>query len=123
MTDQPKIPLAEQAAYAHSELAFKHRMLPARVKAGTISQKEADRQLTVARAIRDTLNLFAEFEDVVRLAVRHALDARQAQAARDALETHPAVQAVQTAFPGAAITAVRPIYQHTGDAVNDEATA
>lgn len=106
--DRCKISLREQADHAHGELAFRHRMYPARVKAGTMKKIDATRGLEMMRAIRDTLRLFAEHEDLIRLTLRQALEAKRH-------ENHPAVQAVRTAFPDAAVTAVRPQYDFTED--------
>lgn len=96
-----RIPLAEQEKEAHRELGDRYKRYSARVKAGKMTQEAADLGIARMRAIRDTLRLFARFEDEVRATVAHCLKAEDVAAEVEILKQNPAVQAVLAAFPGA----------------------
>lgn len=110
-TDQHRqpVPLAEQAEAANRTLAMVHRSCEGRVKRGDLSRADADREISVARAIRDTLRLFADHEDAVRHALRNELSRARFAAEAEALREDDAVAAVLDALPGATITDVRDI--------------
>lgn len=104
-----KFPLVDQAAEANREIAMRHAVYPGRVKAGKMTQEDADRSLALMRAIRDTLRLFARFEDEVRATVSECL--RRERLTREAAEVQddPAVRAVLEGWPGAEISDVQPL--------------
>ena len=101
------VPLAEQAEAAHRALAMVYRSCEAKVRRGEMSRAEADREISAFRAMRDTLALFAEFEDAVRHTVRNELARVKFVAELETLRDEPAVAAVLDAIPGAEITDVR----------------
>jgi hypothetical protein len=99
-----KFPLAEQAEEANRELGLRYRVYSARVAANKMTQAEADRGIALMRAIRDTLRLFARFEDRVRGAVADGIEQERIDAEVEELKQNPAVQAVLAAFPGAEVS-------------------
>ncbi|HML28777.1 MAG TPA: hypothetical protein PKE16_08060 [Hyphomicrobium sp.] len=90
MSETPRaiVPLRIQADEAHRELTMRHRVYPGQVKRGKMTEAEAQVGYDVMRAIRDTLQLFAEYEDEIRSALRHAI------AARRELEGDPVAQMI-----------------------------
>jgi hypothetical protein len=98
-----KVSLAEQAEEAHREMASRYRVYSARVAAGKMTQAEADHGIATMRAIRDTLRLFARFEDEIRATLAHFLHLEDIQAEVAALRERPEVQAVLDVFEGAEV--------------------
>lgn len=112
---------------------MRHRVYPYRVKDGKMTEAEKAREIDTMRAIRNTLDMFSEFEPEMRECLRECLERRNAKlkaeraaaetplpidrithdvaAAAESLSDHPAVAAVNHAFPGATVVDVRPINQ------------
>lgn len=116
-----KFVLADQAAEANREIGMRHRVYPARVKAGKMTQAEADQGLALMRAIRDTLRLFARFEGEVRATVFECLRRERLTQEADEVRDDPAVRAVLEGWPGAEITNVQPIEGVGDDDTNADA--
>lgn len=95
--------LADQIEEAKRELHYRHRSYPFRVKDGKMTQEQADRQIALARNIRDTLQTLFRHYISVRAAIEADLREVREMAERQQLEQHPAVGAVLGAFPGAEI--------------------
>lgn len=106
-----KIPLREQADAAHRELVMRHRVYPGLVRRGRMTEAEAAVEMDLMRAIRDTLRLFAEYEDAVRKAIVDAKRRADFERQLEELEQHPAMAAVRETFPGAEVVDVRIINQ------------
>lgn len=105
MTEAPdpkraRFPLADQAEEAARELKYRYGVYAKRVAEGRMTQAQADRQIALMRAIRDTLLLFGRFEDCVRATVKECLEIEE-------LKQNPAVQAVLAGFPDADVGAPR----------------
>lgn len=105
-----KISLREQADAAHRELAMRHRVYPGLVKRGKLTEVEAEVGYAEMRAIRDTLRLFAEFEDPLRVWLQQQVATRRlfpdlpagiSDAERDSLTI------IVEQFPGAVLADVR----------------
>lgn len=112
---------------------MRHKVYPYRVKDGKMTEAEKAREIDTMRAIRNTLDLFSEFEDEIRECLRECIERRNARlkqeskpaqealpidriigdvsSAAEKLSDHPAVAAVNHAFPGATVVDVRPINQ------------
>ena len=114
MTESPatdpkraKFSLDEQAEEANRILTQRYKTCEARAKSGDMTREAADRDIAIARAIRDTLRLFAEYPDDVRAALMHARkrrkDLAEIERLRAELAQNPAVQAVREHFPEAEI--------------------
>lgn len=102
-----RVPLREQADAAHRELAMRHRVYPGLVKRGRMTEAEAAREISLMRAIRDTLRLFAEHESLIREVLSAALRRqRQIAEAEEIAASEPAARAVLDAFPGAVVVPV-----------------
>lgn len=129
-TPREKISLREQADCARRELTMRYKVYGYRVKDGKMTEAEKAHEIDTMRAIRDTLDLFSEFETEIRatlaacLAKRNAALKQQSEetplpldrmtdvaSAAEKLGDHPAVAAVNHAFPGATVVDVRPINQ------------
>lgn len=95
-----RIPLAEQAAEAQREIAFRHRVYPGSVRNGKLTQAAADQQIAVMRAIRDTLQLFARYEDDVRATLERCLARDRDRAELAEMQRHPLVQTLCNEFDG-----------------------
>lgn len=106
-----KVSLREQAEAAGRELTWRYRVYSARVKSSKMTEAEKAREIDLMRAIRDTLRLFADFEDDVRAALRAAIERKRMIEEAEALRDDPTVAAVLDTFPGAAIVGVEPIEQ------------
>lgn len=98
-----KFPLREQAEEAHRILGQRYKTCLARVKSGEMSQAEADRQIALVRAIRDTLHAFATYEDETRTLLESLIRIARSKAEVEELRKHPAVGAVLAAFPDAEV--------------------
>lgn len=94
-----RFPLSEQAKEASQELAQRYRIYAARVKAGTMSQSEADRGIALMRCMRDTLTLFAEYENEMRALLLHLKRRAREKEEIEDLRRNPAVRAVLEQFP------------------------
>lgn len=93
-----RFPLAAQADEANRELGLRYRVYAMRVKDGRMTQAEADRGIALMRAIRDTLRLFAAYEDEVRATVAHCIERARIEAEVAELRRDPAVRAVLDVF-------------------------
>ena len=89
-----KFPLAEQAEEANRILTQRYKTCEARAKAGDMTREAADHDIAIVRAIRDTMLLFAEFEDEVRATVAYCLEQRRLAAEAAELRKNDTVKAV-----------------------------
>lgn len=94
-----RFPLTEQAKEANRELTLRYRVYAARVKAGKMSEAEADRGIALMRCMRDTLTLFAEYEDEMRALLLHLKRRARESEEIEELKRNPAVRAVLEQFP------------------------
>lgn len=94
-----KFPLAAQADEANRILTDRYRVCSARVKSGDMTQADADDSIALARAMRDTLRLFATYEDEIRAVLEFQRQRALDNAEIDELKKNPAVGAVLSAFP------------------------
>ena len=131
MTDvRAKISLREQADSAHRELAMRHRVYPGLVKRGKMTEAEAEAEIALMRAIRDTLRLLEPWEAPLRawLAQQIATSRiKDSVPARDdgavSQEASAMVDAVIEAFPGATVTDVRAAGGEPGQLTSEEEEA
>lgn len=112
------VPMADQVAEVAREVSLRGRVYPHWIKAGRLSQEDADRQLANLRAALATLEFVARHATGLRALVHFLIatgadadPSRVTTATREdiaALKSHPAVAAVIDAFPDAYITHVSP---------------
>ena len=112
-----KVPLRMQAEAANCELTMRYRVYSQRVKAGKMTEAEKAAGISEMRAIRDTLRLFAEYEDEVRATLQRCLERRAIEDEVAALqESNPeaaaAIGHVTTAFPGTSVRVTPPLTTH-----------
>lgn len=108
------VPIADQVSEVEREIGLRHRVYPAWIASGRISQHEAELRIETLGAALATLRLVQQYADGVRkliLFLRAAnLEPGETPTTeeRDALLTNPAVRELVRTFPGAEIVAVRP---------------
>lgn len=107
--NRAKVSLREQAEEAARELTMRYRVYAKRVQSGQMTATEQAAGLSRMRAIRDTLRLFAEHEDAIRAALAAAISKQRMSDELAEVESHPAVAAVLSEFPGARVTDLQPI--------------
>jgi hypothetical protein len=100
--------LADQIEEAKRELRYRYGVYAKRVADGRMTQEQADRQIALARNIRDTLQTLFRHYISVRAAIEADLREVREMAVRQQIEQHPAVGAVLGAFPGAEIGPFEP---------------
>lgn len=100
-----KIALHEQAAAANRELTRRYKVTSVRVKKGEMTAAEQAHDLSEMRAIRDTLRLFATFENEIRDTLKRCLERRAVEDEVAALTASDSVvAALAAAFLGATLT-------------------
>lgn len=108
MTDTAtQISISDQIAEVAAEISMRDRVYPGLVRSGKYTPAEAARKVATMHQVLATLRWLARNSYWIHEV--HELRREEAYWKKGGDMVHPAVRVVQEAFPGATVTAVRPI--------------